>query len=219
MVFGLALVMALVLGVATMAFGANGDFFKVGRDNFASAVSTLTKGGAGPALRLEVGSGAPLAVNSSAKVAKLNADKVDGLDSSAFLRDGGQVVRWGPVTVPSGGQALFPFTFRDPFDIECECPRTGGSRIELAARGTASLPYSVALQSTQGTATLPNIDSFFLTLTEVPGTPSVGSAMGSVVSHGTDESFTYDLYQVRRTNASGSQECTFGGYVVKGRSG
>lgn len=81
MVFGLALVMALVLSAATMAFGANGDFFKVGRTNIASAVSVLTRSGTGPALRLEVDSGAPLAVNSSTRVAKLNADKVDGHDA------------------------------------------------------------------------------------------------------------------------------------------
>jgi hypothetical protein len=82
MVFGLALVLALVFGVATMAFGANGDFFKVGRSNLASAVSTLTKSGAGPALSLKVDSGAPLAVNSSHKVSNLNSDKLDGMEPS-----------------------------------------------------------------------------------------------------------------------------------------
>jgi hypothetical protein len=80
-VVGLTVIMALVLGVATAAFGANGDFFKVGKSNFASAVSVLDKSGAGPALRLLVDSGAPLAVNSSAMVANLNADKVDGRDA------------------------------------------------------------------------------------------------------------------------------------------
>jgi hypothetical protein len=77
-VFGLALVLALVVGAASAAFGANGDFFKVGKSNLASAVSVLDKSGAGPALRLLVDSGAPLAVNSSVKVANLNADEVDG---------------------------------------------------------------------------------------------------------------------------------------------
>ena len=60
-VFGLALVLALVLGAASVALGANGDFFKVGKSNFASAVSTLNKSGAGPALSLKVGNGKPLA--------------------------------------------------------------------------------------------------------------------------------------------------------------
>ena len=158
-----------------------------------------------------------MAVNSGARVAKLNADKVDGLDSSAFLRDGGQVVRWGLVTVPSGGRAVFPFG--EPFDIVGECRRTGGSEIVLIANSSSSIPYAVALQSTQGTATLPNVTDFATTLTEVPGTPSVGSAMGSVISHGSDRSsITYDLYQPRRTNGAGAEECTFGGYVINGRN-
>jgi preprotein translocase subunit SecE len=36
---GLAVILAVVLGVATAAFGANGDFFKLGKKNTASAVS------------------------------------------------------------------------------------------------------------------------------------------------------------------------------------
>jgi hypothetical protein len=81
-VAGLAVMLALVLGVASAAFGADGDFLKVGKSNFASAVSVLDKSGAGPALKLLVDSGPPLAVNSSTKVANPNADKVDGLDAS-----------------------------------------------------------------------------------------------------------------------------------------
>jgi hypothetical protein len=81
-VFGLALVLALIFGLATAAFGTNGDFFKLGKSNTASAVSKLIKQGAGPALALKVDSGAPLKVNSETKVDKLNADKVDGLDST-----------------------------------------------------------------------------------------------------------------------------------------
>jgi hypothetical protein len=96
-VVGLAVMLALVLGVASAAFGADGDFFKVGKSNFASAVSVLDKIGAGPALKLVVDSGAPLAVNSSTKVANLNADKVDGLDASQLGGLGGvtQVVQVG----------------------------------------------------------------------------------------------------------------------------
>lgn len=83
-VFGLALILALIFGVATMALGANGKPFLLGKKNVATAVSTLVKKGAGPALSLKVGSGAPLAVNSSKKVTNLNADQVDGKDSRTF---------------------------------------------------------------------------------------------------------------------------------------
>lgn len=93
MVFGLALVLGLIFGVAAMAFGANGDFFKVGRSNLASAVSVLTKSGEGPALSLRVGSGAPLSVNSSTKVSKLNADTLDGKNSTDIGVNGYELVR------------------------------------------------------------------------------------------------------------------------------
>jgi hypothetical protein len=77
-IIGLAVILAMVLGVASVALGANGDFFKVGRFNVASAVSVLKRSGSGPALSLKVGSGPPLAVDSSRTVARLSADKLDG---------------------------------------------------------------------------------------------------------------------------------------------
>lgn len=81
----LAVVVALALVAAPAAFAANGKPFILGKKNSATKVSTLVKKGAGPALKLMVGSGAPLAVNSAVKVANLNADRLDGLDSTAFL--------------------------------------------------------------------------------------------------------------------------------------
>lgn len=86
---GLAVILALVFGVATTALGANGNPFLLGKKNVASAISTLVKQGPGPALKLQVGAGQPpLAVNSPTKVANLNADAVDGLDSTALLPGG-----------------------------------------------------------------------------------------------------------------------------------
>jgi hypothetical protein len=58
---GLAVIMAMVLGVASMALGANGKPFILGKMNTASAVSKLVKSGVGPALQLNVGSGPPWA--------------------------------------------------------------------------------------------------------------------------------------------------------------
>lgn len=84
-VFGLALVLALIFGAATAAFGADTDPFRLGRQNLAESVSRLIKSGAGPALELQVDSGPPLKVNSSAKVANLNVDKLDGKSSTAFV--------------------------------------------------------------------------------------------------------------------------------------
>jgi hypothetical protein len=105
---GLAMILALLLGVASMALGANGNPIILGKaKNTASKVTGLvgnladttkpalrvtnTKGGS--ALELRVGdpaanpatkSVAPMKVDSQAKVANLNADQLDGKDSTAF---------------------------------------------------------------------------------------------------------------------------------------
>jgi hypothetical protein len=110
-VVGLAVIVALVLGVATAALGANGDVFRVGQSNFASAVSVLDKSGAGPALRLLVDSGAPLAVNSSTKVSNLNADRLDGKHATQIGVNGLQevvVVSASDSDSPKSAQASCP---------------------------------------------------------------------------------------------------------------
>jgi hypothetical protein len=100
MVFGLALVLALLFGVATMALGATGGNFILGKANSAGVTSKLTSDVAGPtlnlinngsaaaatALNLTVPSGKPpMTVNATAgKATNLNADKLDGTDSKAF---------------------------------------------------------------------------------------------------------------------------------------
>jgi len=75
---GLSVIAGSVLGEASVAIGADGQPFIIGQLNKAQSTSTLDKSGAGPALDLQVDSGAPLAVNSTAKVPKLNADRLDG---------------------------------------------------------------------------------------------------------------------------------------------
>src|SRR3712207_8561335 len=47
---GLAVTLALILGVASSALGADGKPFLLGKRNVATAVSTLVKKGVGPAL-------------------------------------------------------------------------------------------------------------------------------------------------------------------------
>ena len=91
---GLTVTLALVLGSASVALAAvPGDPFKLGRVNTINKISTLVgsastallkidNNGTGPALDLEVGSGAPLKVNSDKKVTNLNADQVDDKDST-----------------------------------------------------------------------------------------------------------------------------------------
>lgn len=83
---GLAVVLAVMFGVATTALAAvPGDPLRLGKINVVNKITTLIKRGPGPALSLKVGSGPPLAVNSTGKVANLNADQLDGQDSTAFV--------------------------------------------------------------------------------------------------------------------------------------
>ncbi len=123
---GLSVILALIFGVATTALGVNGNPLLLGKRNVASAISTLIKQGPGPALKLQVGAGQPpLAVNSRARVANLNAARagradsaasagfatnaqnaanagtLDSLDSSQFL-GGTIIVRRTDVAVPDG---------------------------------------------------------------------------------------------------------------------
>jgi hypothetical protein len=98
MVFGLALVLALMVGVGSAALAAvPGDPFKVGRTNTIDQMSTLVgsvsgtllrinNDGSGPALDLRVEPGeAPMNVNSTIRVNSLNADQVDGQSANDFV--------------------------------------------------------------------------------------------------------------------------------------
>jgi hypothetical protein len=91
---GLAVILAVMFGVASMAFAANGDPWILGQNNAATAITRLA-GGVGvdgpmlqldnnndgtnaTALDLEVEQGKPpMRVNSQYKVVNLNADQVD----------------------------------------------------------------------------------------------------------------------------------------------
>jgi hypothetical protein len=100
---GLAVILALVLGVVTAAFGANGQAWILGKGNSATAITKLagaagvngpmvqlTNNNAGAddtALALKVQNGEPpMRVNSTTQVANLNADQLDGQSASSFVR-------------------------------------------------------------------------------------------------------------------------------------
>jgi hypothetical protein len=104
---GLAVILALVFGVAATALAGTGvgATFNLGRTNTVDAISKLVgstatsmlmvdNNGTGTALDLRVGQGtdptiktvAPMKVDSQARVTNLNADELDGNDSTAFLQ-------------------------------------------------------------------------------------------------------------------------------------
>lgn len=88
--FAAGTVAALVLGSGT-AYAATGGNFLLGKSNSAGATTTLTNAN-GTALSLNSKSGtAPLKVNRNVRVTNLNADLLDGLNSSSFAKASGKV--------------------------------------------------------------------------------------------------------------------------------
>ena len=106
MMLGLAVMLAVVLGIATAATAATGRPFFIGKSNAATTMSSLTANIAGPALNLvnkstasaatalnlKVAPGhAPLKVNSTTQVPNLNASQVDGKSANDFYAAGSKV--------------------------------------------------------------------------------------------------------------------------------
>jgi hypothetical protein len=119
---GLAVILALIFGVVSRATAHTGSagLFHLNHNNPVSALSTLAgnlagsvlkvdNNGAGPALSLEVGSGkAPLTVNSAAgKATNLNADKLDGLNSTDIGRQRWAVINSNGTIARSNGATGF----------------------------------------------------------------------------------------------------------------
>jgi hypothetical protein len=76
----------LVLAANTVAYAATGGKFILGKTNKANKVTTLKRTTSGAALNLvtKPSTTAPFTVNSNGTVANLNADMVDGHDTSYF---------------------------------------------------------------------------------------------------------------------------------------
>jgi hypothetical protein len=105
---GLAVILALTVGLASTALAGTGvgARFDLGKTNTVNAITRLVGSVAGPslvvdndstdasatALNLQVEAGkAPMKVNSSAKVANLNSDKLDGKSEADFYAAGSKV--------------------------------------------------------------------------------------------------------------------------------
>jgi hypothetical protein len=106
---------ALFVALGGVGVAATGDNFILGQSNSATTATTLSSPVDAPGLAVtntSVGANAtalsltsaasrpPMKVNSAAKVANLNVDRIDNLDSSAFLRRG--VLQSNNVTTAGG---------------------------------------------------------------------------------------------------------------------
>jgi hypothetical protein len=82
----LLVALMLVVGIDYVSYAATGGHAILGKINKAGSTTTFKRTSAGPAVTLTTkGSGfAPLATNGRGKVTNLNADLLDGRDSSSF---------------------------------------------------------------------------------------------------------------------------------------
>jgi len=127
-VVGLAIMLALVLGVATTALAGTGvgARFQLGQTNTVNAITKLVGSVVGPSLQIDnnsTGAGAtaldlqveagkaPMKVNSDAQVANLNSDKLDGKSASEIGVNGLSVVT---ATTPSNSNS--------PKSVSVGCP-------------------------------------------------------------------------------------------------
>lgn len=118
---GLAVILGVVFGVASTAFGSNGDPLRLGQSNVATKLTALggklgvngamlkvanKNGGTDDtALRLEVDpTEPPMSVNSTTKVNGFNADQLDGKDGSQFVSSSTYMAEYNPNgTFPNQG--------------------------------------------------------------------------------------------------------------------
>ena len=155
-IVGLAIMLALVVGVASASLGATGGNFILGNANSAGAVSKLTASIANPALQLvnqSTASGAsalglnvasgkpPLTVNAAAgKATNLNADRLDGLDSARLSEVRGDLngnsANFRGIVEHSEGSSFLNTGFHTvvahapegpPVDVLLSCPTQTGS--------------------------------------------------------------------------------------------
>jgi hypothetical protein len=94
---------ALTMGVGGVGYAATGGHFVLGQGNRATHVSTLNNPVGTPLSLKGAATAAPMRVSSAVKVDNLNADRLDGLDSSAFQAKGAIVRVSDPTFTPSEG--------------------------------------------------------------------------------------------------------------------
>lgn len=97
----------LVGGANIAAYAANGEPLRLGRLGKSTATTIISNSGPGAALTLRTRSGTPpLAVASTAKVANLNADRVDGLEAASLQNTAYTYPLTGSAGMLGGGLSL-----------------------------------------------------------------------------------------------------------------
>jgi len=167
---GLAVIGAaviLVLAANTVSLAATGNALLLGKSNGANDITSITRTTSGSVLKLKskYSGNAPLVVTGKGKVVNLNADTLDGIDSSKF---GTRALKWvytGSIGtqktftlsgMPSGTYVVTFEAFANPGDIAAsnsgDCyfvavPSVGNNRYFGEAEGERT-NYGLALSGT-----------------------------------------------------------------------
>ena len=153
---------ALFVALSGVGVAANGGSFILGHSNSATLNTVLsapvaggkalqvtnnnTSNAASTALGLNVAAGhAPFTVNSGVKVANLNADTLDGIDSSGFVQGRGTLLANRMVFVPTDFKALLTIpglgylhAFCAPTRVGVTWVNTTGGNVDLWSDATNS---------------------------------------------------------------------------------
>ena len=171
---GLAVLLALTVGMASTAFAGTGvgARFDLGKTNAVNVVTSLVGSVAGSslkidnnstgtgatALRLEVEPGKPpMSVNSTTEVQGLNVDSLDGFNSSAFLQEstdrddffsGKTYTKIGDGVTLAAGQSAFAKASCDPGDAALSGGYNFGfgNHSSVFSVGTSGDAYSVGFR-------------------------------------------------------------------------
>jgi hypothetical protein len=198
---------ALFVALGGTTYAATGGTFVLGHANSAGHTTSLKNTGSGPALTLtsQNTSTAPFAVSNSTKIAKLNADKLDGKDSTAFEPHVNRILgSYTSSTTNNVGHA-------GPWSFSLNC-QVGYAQIDITGPGTVGGTYTVATGNGAGS-------------TYVRSPSAIGAGAIQTTSTGQEISDTYFLtsgttiYQVNllttATNGGIFEDCNVIGDAIR----
>jgi hypothetical protein len=189
---GVLAVLALFVASTGTAVAATGGSFLLGRANTETTTASLSNPN-GTALSLGGGKGAPaFAVNNSAKIYRLNADALDGLDSTLFQRRIGGTCAPGYSirTINANGSVVCDDQQASVVEVNAVatgagvafCPAsyvaTGGGYLPDPNAGT--VPYASIATVGTDPSTTPNRDFYAATMRNLDGTPFAGQVIITV---------------------------------------
>jgi hypothetical protein len=217
-----------IAGTAVAGTGV-GAVFNLGRTNSVNASSTLkgatsgktlqlTNTGSGGGLGVTVGKGkAPISVNAGAgKATNLNADKLDGINSTGFVA-ASTIRRFPLVTVAASASpgvyhtigAAGPFTF----EVECFSTNMEQDVILYISSSEAHAAYTDTSKDYYDTDMAASTRDQIGVVSPPPGTEDLVSETGVAITP-TGSTYSYSLVLGQNSAGSSGGACVSGGTVV-----